>query len=95
METPKKVQSEEQLNEWLRISERGFSRLEGDFSGEETLGDESDPLGRLLKIISGMPEIRAEKLEIARGHLRQPDEVIDAKMEAALDKVLEELIIDD
>jgi hypothetical protein len=53
---------------------------------------EDNPLGRLLNMISRMPEMRAEKLEIARQRIQQPDNVLEAEMDAAMDRVLEELI---
>jgi len=53
------------------------------------------PLGRLLKVISTLPEVRAEKVEYARRQVAQPDECLDSKMDLALDRVLEELIVDE
>ena len=50
------------------------------------------PLGRLLKVISSLPEVRAEKVEHARRQIEQPDECLESKMDLALDRVLEELI---
>lgn len=94
METPRNTQSDEQLNEWLRMSERDLSLSQdhADFSVDQLFESiEENPLGRLLKIISGMPEMRSEKLEIARRHIEQPDEILDANMDAAIDRVLEEL----
>ena len=53
------------------------------------------PLGRLLKVISTLPEIRIEKVEHARRQINQPDACMESKMDLALDRVLEELIIED
>jgi hypothetical protein len=50
------------------------------------------PLGRLLKVISALPEVRAEKVEYARRQIAQPDECLETRMDLALDRVLEELI---
>ena len=50
------------------------------------------PLGRLLKVISTLPEVRAEKVEYARRQISQPDECLETRMDIALDRVLEELI---
>ena len=50
------------------------------------------PLGRLLKVISTLPEVRADKVEYARRQIEQPDECLESKMDIALDRVLEELI---
>ncbi|MHC4289766.1 MAG: hypothetical protein ACYTCN_07805 [Planctomycetota bacterium] len=50
------------------------------------------PLGKLLKVISSLPEIRTEKVEHARQQIAREDESLDSKMDLALDRVLEELI---
>ena len=50
------------------------------------------PLGRLLKVISTLPEVRVEKVEHARRQVQQSDECLESKMDLALDRVLEELI---
>ncbi len=50
------------------------------------------PLGRLLKVISTLPEVRVEKVEHARRQIEQSDECLESKMDLALDRVLEELI---
>ena len=52
------------------------------------------PIGRLLKVISMMPEVRYEKVEHARGIIDQPEDELDDRMELALDKVLEDLLIE-
>ena len=55
----------------------------------------SSPLGRLLRVISTLPEVRTEKVERARRQIHQPEECWDTKMDLALDRVLEELIFDE
>lgn len=50
------------------------------------------PLGKLLKVISALPEVRVEKVEHARRQIEQPEECLETKMDLALDRVLEELI---
>ena len=50
------------------------------------------PLGRLLKVISTLPEVRAEKVEHARRDIVQSDESLESRIDLALDRVLEELI---
>ncbi|MBC8377878.1 MAG: hypothetical protein H8E62_01755 [Planctomycetes bacterium] len=52
------------------------------------------PLGRLLKVISTLPEVRYEKVEHARNIIDQPEDELDSRMEMALDKVLEDLLIE-
>ncbi|MHC4988493.1 MAG: hypothetical protein ACYTFX_08375 [Planctomycetota bacterium] len=56
---------------------------------------QSSPLGRLLSAISTLPEVRIEKVERARRQINQPEECWDTKMDMALDRVLEELIIEE
>lgn len=85
------------VNRWLHMNGRGVGANEPEEGSEFSVDQffesiEANPLGRLLKIISGLPEMRAEKLEIARRHLQQPESELDAEMDAAIDKVLEELI---
>ncbi len=50
---------------------------------------QSNPLGRLLKVIASLPEVRSEKVERARRHIEQNDDCWDAKMDLVLDRVLE------
>ena len=50
------------------------------------------PLGKLLKVISTLPEVRMEKVEHARRQVQLSDECLESKMDLALDRVLEELI---
>lgn len=54
---------------------------------------QSSPLGKLLKVISTLPEVRTEKVEHARRHIEQPEDCWDTKMDIAVDRVLEELIV--
>jgi hypothetical protein len=56
---------------------------------------QSNPLSRLLSVIAGLPEVRIEKVQRARQQINQPEECWDTKMDMALDRVLEELIIED
>jgi hypothetical protein len=53
------------------------------------------PLGRLLKVISTLPEVRTEKVERARRQIDQPEDCWDIKMNIALDRVIEELITEE
>ncbi|MCI0499995.1 MAG: hypothetical protein L0Y36_10010 [Planctomycetales bacterium] len=56
---------------------------------------QSNPLGRLLKVIAGLPEVRAEKIEQARRHVECQGDCWDTQMDVALDRVLEELITEE
>lgn len=51
-----------------------------------------NPIGRLLKIIACLPEIRHEKVLRARKQLLQRNRDLDDHLDMALDRVLEELI---
>lgn len=91
-----KTHSDERFNdEQFQFQGRNVTPSHGehDFAVDGLMGSlENNPLGRLLSIISQMPEMRAEKLEVARRRIQEPDEVLEAQMDAAMDKVLEELI---
>ena len=52
----------------------------------------ANPLGKLLRIISTLPEVRREKVNHARTMIGQTEEELDCRMDLALDVVLEELI---
>ena len=52
----------------------------------------ANPLGKLLRIISSLPEVRREKVNHARSMIEQTEEELDFQMDLALDMVLEELI---
>ena len=99
MKTSKDTQknSTRDLEEALRnVNRMDFSFLEETETDVlvEKLFDsmQCSPLGKLLKIISTLPEIRTEKVECARRNLAQSDECLESKMDIALDRVLEELI---
>lgn len=52
----------------------------------------STPLGRLLKLIATMPEIRQQKVSRLRSQINDGQYDIKHNLDEALDKVLEELI---
>lgn len=52
------------------------------------------PLGRLLSIISSLPEIRHEKVSDIRGQIERGEYEINNNLDIALDRVLEEFIAD-
>lgn len=54
----------------------------------------SSPVGRLLKLIGSLPEIRQEKVEKLRGQIDQQDYQIDDNLDVALDRVIEELLVE-
>ena len=87
---------EEMLNTPDRI-ELAFLEEEDTDQLVEKLFDsmQSSPLGKLLKVISTLPEVRAEKVEHARRQVEQPEDCWDTKMDMALDRVLEELIVNE
>ncbi len=69
---------------------------DSDFLAESLLDNmNASPLGKLLKMIGTLPEVRYEKVDRARRLIDQPDsQELDAQMDMALDRVLEELILD-
>lgn len=54
----------------------------------------STPLGRLLTLISALPEVRTEKVHEVRDRLSNGNYDIDHSLDTALDKVLEELLME-
>ena len=52
----------------------------------------STPIGQVLKRIASLPEVRQEKVLGIRRQLTDGDYDLNGRLEAALDKVLEELI---
>jgi len=52
---------------------------------------ETNPIGRLLKLIAALPEVRYEKIKHARRQLSLSDEALNERLDLALDRVLEEL----
>ena len=100
MQTSNKTEHTNRYEELLNAPDGAdvfFLEEEGTDMLVERLFDsmQSSPLGRLLSVISTLPEVRVEKVERARRHIDQPEECWDVRMDMALDRVLEELIIED
>ena len=84
------------LNKQESLDDSILDGYDTDFLVEKLLDSmKSSPLGRLLGVISTLPEVRTEKVERARRQINQPEECWDTKMDLALDRVLEELIFDE
>ncbi|MDO8302804.1 MAG: flagellar biosynthesis anti-sigma factor FlgM [Sedimentisphaerales bacterium] len=65
-----------------------------DMLAEELLNNiNSTPIGRLLKQIAEMPEVRLEKVAKVRNQLNRGEYSINEHLDVALDRVLEELIL--
>jgi len=65
---------------------------QSDFPMEQLLKHmETNPLGQLLKLIAALPDVRYEKIEHARQQLSLSEEALNARLDVALDRVLEEL----
>lgn len=54
-----------------------------------------NPLGRLLEVISMLPEVRVEKVEKARQEIEVSDMCSDTRMDVVLDRILEEIVVED
>ncbi len=75
--------------------EQIVEHLDGDrdMLAEELLHNiNTTPIGRLLKKIAAMPEIRQEKVADMRKRINQGDYDLNERFDLALDRVLEELI---
>lgn len=94
MHTPG-YESEEQLDLTWQASSRFAEDLDAeiDFVAEELLENlTSTPLGRLLKIIGHLPDIRRDKVTEVRGRIHREEYDVNEHLDAALDRVLEEFI---
>ena len=66
-----------------------------DLKTEELLNaSDKTPLGQLLAKISKLPEVRFEKVSTVRRQICLGKYQLDEKLNATMDKLLEELIID-
>jgi hypothetical protein len=75
--------------EWLNMETEEFS--------DEQLLDhmQSNPLGRLLRLIASLPEVRRDKVLRARRDIQEDASEMDSRLDVALDRVLEELIMEE
>jgi hypothetical protein len=55
----------------------------------------STPVGRLLALISTLPEVRTEKVHEVRDRLSNGNYDIKHNLDSALDRVLEELLLEE
>lgn len=98
MQTSKQTQRIEAMtcDELMAQRDRMFIEepADSDFLAESLLDNmNASPLGKLLKVIGTLPEVRYEKVERGRRLVDQPDSAeLDAQMDVALDRVLEELM---
>jgi hypothetical protein len=65
------------------------------FDEEHFATPNSTPLGQLLKLIGSLPEIRHEKVDEVRNRIDGGRYDVNRNLDAALDKVLEEFLMDD
>lgn len=83
------------MDELVAKRDQLFAEVQGDSDFiEESLMEQlyDNPLGKLLRIISSLPEVRHEKVDHARRMIHETEYELDCRMDLALDKVLEELI---
>lgn len=72
------------------------ARVDSDFATNPLLEHTyENPLGKLLQLISTLPEVRREKVDHARRLIAQSEDELDCRMDIALDRVLEELITEE
>lgn len=82
---------EEQNNHGYLADE--FPSLDEDVVMEEILKNlNSTPIGQVLKKIAMLPEVRKEKVLGVRQQLTAGEYEVNNRLEAALDKVLEDLV---
>ena len=54
-----------------------------------------NPLGRLLQLIASLPEVRREKGLHARRQIQEDGPELENRLDLAMDRILEELILED
>lgn len=75
--------------EWLNLDVE-------EFSNQQLFEHmQSNPLGRLLRLIASLPEVRKDKVLRARRQIQENGPEMDNRLDLALDRVLEELILDE
>lgn len=89
--------NKEQMNRFPDIMdiEASLSRLSHspmDFESHFIESVEGNPLGRLLKVIASLPEVRQEKVQTGRRWLEREDGELNDRLSVALDKLLEEIL---
>jgi hypothetical protein len=83
------IPQQAERTEWLNLDSE-------EFSDEQIFGHlQSNPLGRLLRLIASLPEVRKDKVLRARREIRDNTQEIDSRLDLALDRVLEELIMEE
>jgi hypothetical protein len=99
MQASDKTEKTNRYNQFANATDRidsSFLEEDTDTLTEKLLDSmRSNPLSRLLSAIATLPEVRLEKVERARRQIDQPEECWDTKIDLALDRVLEELIIEE
>lgn len=56
---------------------------------------QDNPIGRLLRIIASLPEVRQEKVLRARREIEENNPEMERRLDVALDRILEELIAEE
>lgn len=77
-------------------SKKRYEKLSAtdDLKTEELLQTQTKtPLGQLLQRISELPEVRYEKISTVRRQICLGEYQLDEKLDATIDKLMEELII--
>ena len=83
--------SAKSLLDWVKATEPTLLR---ELFAEDLLENiNSTPIGQLLKTIASLPEVRQEKILNVRHQLSQGKYDLNERLDTALDKVLEELIV--
>ena len=81
-------------NQWQAHAEGEYLELDDDLLAEEILENMTrTPIGQVLKRIASMPEVRKEKILKVRSQICKGNYELGERLDVALDKVLEELLI--
>lgn len=79
----------------LDQTERFFQPQSHDITDDFMDNMVSTPIGKLLSMIASLPEIRGEKVNEIRSRLNTGSYNVNKKLNTAMDRILEELLIED
>jgi hypothetical protein len=79
-----------EIVEFRRSPDVSLEQIEHELFGDSN----STPLGQLLEMIGSLPEIRQEKVCTIRDRIDSEMYDLDGPLDSAIDKVLEELLLD-
>ncbi len=84
-----------QSNFEMDQTDRFFQSQSHDFTEDFLDNMVSTPIGKLLSMIASLPEVRGEKVNEIKTRLNSGSYNVNKKLNTAMDRILEELLIED